>query len=91
MKIFITFAITYAFLALVTTEVDSVKMMVAQEDRPHLDEAKKIEPIKIPATGCIVNVEGERHLLEQQLESCLKKRQWLKISSETGGVSFSSW
>ena len=91
MKIFITFAITYAFLALANTEVSNVKFTAAQEERMHLNETKKIEPIKIPPTDCIVNIEGERHLLEQQLESCLKKRQWLKISSETGGASFSSW
>ena len=43
-------------------------------------DKKKIAPIKVPVSDCIVSVEGEAHTLEEHVEMCLTQRQWLDIS-----------
>ncbi len=42
---------------------------------------KKVNPIKIPGTDCIVSVEGEDSLkFDSYISKCLNQRNWLKIN-----------
>tara|TARA_R110002020_G_scaffold20213_1_gene69142 strand:- start:1160 stop:1450 length:291 start_codon:yes stop_codon:yes gene_type:complete len=82
MKFFAAFFIMSAILIGANGSVTPIRPEVQVLVPSKIVDTKKIGPIKVPHTSCIVSVE-EEHTLEEHLNVCLAQRKWLNIDSDT--------
>ena len=83
-KFFGAFVITTAFLLFIpdtAPDVQAKERIVAPQV---IGNKKKIDSIKVPASNCIVNGEGNEQLFEQHVMRCINKRNWLNINIVDG-------
>jgi hypothetical protein len=81
MKFLAAFCTSMAFLLGASSFVTPIKPHAEPLVPARIVDTKKIEPIKVPYIGCIINVEGEAGItLEEGMRSCMTKREWLDIN-----------
>ena len=85
MKFFAAFLVTSTLLVGASSFAVPTKIEVQSIVPSKIVDSKKIGPIKVPYTACIVShVEVTHDSLEERMAMCLTKRNWLNINIDQG-------
>ena len=86
MKFFTAFVVTSAFLFGYIGLSAPAKVEIQPLVPSKIVNSKKINPIKVPNTTCIVSGMEVSHLtLEEYMALCLEQRNWLNIAIDYKG------
>lgn len=75
---FVTSAFLFGFSEFSTPSKPDLQELVPSK----IVDKKKVEPIRVPYTSCIISAEGTVESIEEYMSLCLDKRNWLQISFE---------